>query len=177
MDEWVGLGANDKGSCRQVMDDFFYTPAKIPRERIHVFNGLADPIAECGAMNKWLIKHGSRLGLALLGVGMNGHVGFNEPNAPESYGAVFVPLDYVTKSVSVKYFGRYRPITHGVTLSLPTLSTARELLVIASGTKKASVIKDAFSGAKTPSNPASMLQDHPRLVLMLDGEAAGKTAS
>lgn len=170
LDEWVGLGQNDKGSCKQVMFDNFYTPARIPPARIHVFDGLKDPDAECRAMNQWLADKGP-LALALLGVGMNGHVGFNEPNGPDCDGAIVVPLDEVTKAVSVKYFGKEIPVTIGVTIGLSTLQKAQKVLVMASGEKKASVIKAAFFDAPTLANPASMLQTHSGLVLLLDKAA------
>ena len=179
LDEWVGLGYHDKGSCRQVMFDNFYTPAKIPRERIHVFDGLTDTAPECAAMNAWLRVHGG-LGLALLGVGMNGHVGFNEPlnddcpeNLSDADGAIAVELDATTVSVSVKYFGATRPVKTGITLGLSVLRDARELLVIASGAQKAPIVKRAFYAAPSPTLPASALQNHPRLTLLLDAAAAG----
>ena len=172
LDEWVGLGPEDKGSCRQVMDDHFYLPAGIPRDRIHVFNGLGDPAAECGAMNKWLAARGG-IGLTLLGVGINGHIGFNEPNVKAADGAITVPLDGTTKAVSVKYFGKERPVSAGVTIGLSALLKAREMLVMANGAKKAAVIKRAFYGNVTPAVPASMLQNHPALTLLLDRDAAG----
>jgi len=170
LDEWVGLGPDDKGSCRQVMFDCFYNPAGIPCDRIHVFDGMDSPAAACSAMNAWLSDRGP-LGLTLLGVGMNGHIGFNEPNVPAADGAIAVSLDEVTKAVSVKYFGKEQPVSTGVTIGLSTLLKAREVLVIACGEKKAPVIKNAFYGNKTPANPASMLQGHPGLVLLLDKEA------
>jgi len=173
LDEWVGLGPHDKGSCRQVMDDHFYLPAKIPRERIHVFNGLADPAAECVAMNEWLALRGG-IGLTLLGVGMNGHVGFNEPNGPDTNGAIIVELDDVTKSVGAKYFDKPQPVSRGITIGLATLRGAREILVMASGAKKSSIIQKAFFNPPTPSVPASMLQGHPNLTLLLDEAAAGR---
>jgi glucosamine-6-phosphate isomerase len=167
LDEWVGLGPADTGSCHQVMHDHFYRPAKIHRSRVHVFNGLEDPATECAAMNAWLAKHNG-LGLTLLGVGMNGHVGFNEPNGPDVSGAFIIPLDDTTKSVSVKYFDRPQPVSRGITIGLATLRAAREILVMASGAKKAPIIQSAFFSAPSPSIPASLLQGHPTLTLLLD---------
>ena len=81
LDEWVGLGKEDRGSCWKVMYENFYGPARIPKERMKVFDGLAENAGrECGEMDEWVKGHGG-IGLTLLGVGMNGHVGFNEPDA------------------------------------------------------------------------------------------------
>ena len=172
LDEWVGLGPKDKGSCYQVMFDHLYGPARIPGERLHVFNGLGDPVLECKAMNQWLADRGP-LALAVVGVGMNGHIGFNEPDVPAVDGAIMVSLDTVTKTVSTKYFGAERPVTMGITIGLNTLYQAQRILVLASGEKKAPVIQEAFYGPKTPSIAASMLQDHRNLTLLLDTYAAG----
>jgi len=167
LDEWVGLGYDDKGSCKQVMSDNFYTPAKIPPERMRVFDGLAEPEAECEEIGKWIAERGG-IGLALLGVGMNGHVGFNEPNGPGGGGAIVVPLDDTTKAVSVKYFGRTLPVTQGVTISLATLKQARKIIVMASGGKKREIIRKSFCFEPTPTIPASFLQDHSDLTLLTD---------
>ena len=171
LDEWVGLGKSDRGSCYQVMFDHFYNPAGIPHSRIHMFNGLGGMIDECDKMNKWLAARGN-IALTLLGVGMNGHVGFNEPNAQEADGAILTSLDEVTKTVSKKYFGKDLPVTMGFTLSLSVLQKAGKILVLASGSSKAQIIKKAFFDAKTPDIPASLLQDTPGLILLLDKEAA-----
>ena len=173
LDEWVGLGPLDKGSCRQVMSDNFYAPAKIQPERVHVFNGLADPAAECAAMNAWLAERGG-IGLTLLGVGMNGHIGFNEPNAPRTHGAFIVPLDEVTQTVGIKYFDKPQSITTGITIGLETLRAARHVLVMASGAKKSAIIHRAFHAPASPDCPASLLQGHPDLTLLLDKDTAGE---
>ena len=176
LDEWVGLGAQDKGSCRQVMYDHFYTPAKIPPERIHTFDGLADPAAECAAMDAWLAVRGG-IGMTLLGVGMNGHIGFNEPNAPHTDTALVVPLDNVTQTVGVKYFDKPQPVTRGITIGLNALRAARRVLIMASGAKKAPVIQRAFYAPPTPDCPASLLQGHPDLTLLLDKDACANNVS
>jgi 6-phosphogluconolactonase/Glucosamine-6-phosphate isomerase/deaminase len=174
LDEWVGLGPLDKGSCRQVMGDNFYAPAGIPSSRIHIFDGLAalaDPAAECAAMDAWLAARGG-IGLTLLGVGMNGHIGFNEPNTPRSASALVVPLDETTRAVGVKYFDKPQPMESGITIGLDALRAARRVLVMASGAKKAPIIQRAFHTAPTPACPASLLQGHSDLTLLLDKGAA-----
>ena len=173
LDEWVGLGPDDTGSCRQVMRDNFYAPARIPMDRIHVFDGLDDPAAQYAAMNAWLRARGA-IGLALLGIGMNGHVGFNEPGTPEAEGALVISLDEVTKKISEKYFDKKQPVTKGITIGLTTLMKARQTLIIASGENKAPIVKQAFCEPKSKSVPASVFQDHPELTLLLD-EAAAKS--
>jgi len=172
LDEWVGLGINDKGSCIQVMTDGFFAPANIPAERICFFDGLADDMnRECRKMEDWIAKHGG-IGLVVLGVGMNGHIGFNEPGTPDTPGCIVVPLDDTTKTVSKKYFDKALPITEGVTIGWRTLLDANTAVLMASGIKKAPIMRAALEGSVTTDVPASVFQDHKNVTVMLDKEAA-----
>lgn len=170
LDEWVGLGYEDRGSCLQVMTDAFYGPAGIPAERRRVFDGLADPHAECAAVDRWIADHG-RIGFTLLGIGLNGHIGFNEPGAPDQDGCVVVDLDDTTKAVSVKYFGTARPVRQGVSVSARALAKADTVLLMASGAKKAPIVARLRAGADPAEVPAARLLGHPGLHLFLDREA------
>lgn len=174
LDEWLGLGYQDKGSCRQVMADNYYLPAGIPEERINVFDGLDDDTgAQCRQMEKWIELHGG-IGLAVLGIGLNGHIGFNEPNTPETKGCFTVQLDDVTKAVSKKYFGRTMDIEQGITIGHSTLKDAKRLILLASGAKKAHILSTALNGKKDPLIPASLLQHHPDLTVIVDKPAAAE---
>ena len=174
LDEWVGLGPEDRGSCVQVMNDAFYKPAGIATERIHLFNGLdCDTTRQCGLMEQWIRKRGG-IGLTVLGVGMNGHIGFNEPGAPGRWGCHVTELDGVTQSVSVKYFGSPRKVTHGITVGWVTLKEADRVILIASGESKARIIGEALRGDVKPDVPASLLRDHPDLTVVLDEQAAAQ---
>lgn len=173
LDEWVGLGPADAGSCIQVMFDSFYTPAGIPRDHIHVFDGMAaDMTRECRVMEKWIADHGG-IELTVLGIGMNGHIGFNEPGVPETRGCVVVDLDEVTKAISVKYFGKQIPVHQGVSIGMDLLSSAPEVILLADGVKKAPIVAATLSGPVTCRVPSSLLQKHPRAVLLTDADAAG----
>jgi glucosamine-6-phosphate isomerase len=172
LDEWVGLGSDETGSCAKVMREAYYAPAKIPSERIRVFDGLAGDLAQqCEDMDKWITFHGG-IGYTLLGVGLNGHVGFNEPRAPETKGCLTVPLDSVTLAVSGKYFKQNDKIAYGVTIGKQTLFEARTVVIIANGAKKAAIMKAALQGPITPGVPASIFQKHNDMTAILDKEAA-----
>jgi len=173
LDEWVGLGYEDTGSCSQVMADNYYTPAGIPKERLHIFDGLdTDTKKQCNLMEEWIKKHGG-LGLTVLGIGMNGHIGFNEPKAPDTYGCFTVALDDVTKKVSIKYFNKALPVEFGITIGWNMLKSANQVIFIADGEKKAPIVKASVEGAITDKVPASLLQNHANLTVILDkGSAA-----
>jgi len=143
LDEWVGLGPEDIGSCAKVMSDAFYNPAGIPKDRIHVFDGLDKDIdKQCRSMEAWISHHGG-IGFTLLGIGMNGHIGFNEPGTPDTKGCFSVKLDNTTKTVSAKYFGKSRPVSTGMTIGWRTLLDAQTGIIMASGELKAPIVKAA----------------------------------
>ena len=172
LDEWVGLGRDDTGSCENVMYNAFYEPAGIPKERIRLFNGLAaDLEAECRMMEDWIRSHRG-IGFTVLGIGMNGHIGFNEPGAPDHDGCFVTELDATTKSVSKKYFGMERPVSAGITIGWRTLFKAGRAIIMVSGGNKAEVVKAAYEGPITIDMPASLFQKHENVCLMLDKEAA-----
>lgn len=174
LDEWIGLGYGDKGSCAQVMKDAFYTPAGIPPEHMCIFDGLAqDADAECRKMEGWIKARGG-LFLTVLGVGMNGHIGFNEPFGPDREGCFTIALDATTRAVSEKYFGKSLPVTAGITIGWRTLLTSERMFVLASGKNKASIIEQAFAGKPSSAVPASRTQEHGSLVVALDKEAAAR---
>jgi len=144
LDEWTGFGPDDEGSCVKIMYDAIYK--HIPADRVKMFDGLdRNNERQCREMENWIVSHGG-IGFTLLGIGMNGHIGFNEPGTPDTEGCIIVELDDVTKSVSKKYFGRERPVTTGVTIGLRTLLNAREVVLMASGEEKASIVKASLHG-------------------------------
>lgn len=168
LDEWQGIGYETKGSCCQVMRDCFYTPAAIPEERMLLWNGKAEePQAECARVDAWIERCGG-IGLALLGVGMNGHIGFNEPGAPVQPACQVVALDAVTATVGQKYFGGAECPSHGMTIGLPRLLQADEAMLMATGAKKAPVMRKALCEPVSAETPASQLQRHPKLTVCLD---------
>ncbi len=174
LDEWVGLGYEEVGSCKQLLADNFYNKAQIQWERVHYFDGLAtDMEAECRLMERWLADHGG-LGLTLLGIGMNGHIGFNEPNGSDARGCFTVQLDEITKEVSAKYFNKVLPVETGITIGWKELYSSKEVIFIANGKQKAPIIQKSLYEAPTATVPASLFQTHPSLTVVLDQEAACK---
>ena len=172
LDEWVGLDRKTTGSCAQVMFDEFYEPANIPQENICVWDGLCvDLDAEKRRMEDWISKH-SGIALSFLGIGMNGHVGFNEPYIGLPEGTLIVPLDETTKKVSGKYFDKIQDIELGITIGAGELKKAKKIILLATGSGKAEIIKKTVTGEPDESVPASLLIDHHDITLYLDKAAA-----
>ena len=174
LDEWVGLGAECRGTCLQVMQDAFYGPAGILPDHMAVWDGLCrDPYAEIQRITAFIRNHGG-IGYTLLGIGMNGHVGFNEPGTGLQEGGILVDLDETTVSVSVKYFDTAMPVRQGLTLGAGELKKAQMLCLMATSERKAPIVKKVLKEAPAEKVPASLLTDHPNSFFYLDASAASQ---
>jgi glucosamine-6-phosphate isomerase len=172
LDEWVGLGANDFGSCRYLLDIDFLKPIGFTENQIVFFDGLArDPESECRRVNEAIRKAGG-LDLIVLGVGMNGHLALNEPGTPFNSYAHVSELAPITVSVGQKYFKTATPLTTGITVGLQHILEAKKAILIASGKGKAPVVAQALSLSVAPDFPASVLQQHVNSEFILDKDAA-----
>ena len=176
LDEWVGMDKNDAGSCTNFLYETFFTPANIDPSKMMVFDAkAADLDASCTAMNEFIEAHGP-LAIMLVGVGMNGHIGLNEPGADFNSYAHHSPLDPITVEVGQKYFKSETKLTEGITLGLRHLKEAGIPMLLASGNKKADIIAKALQSDVTNLVPASIFQTLPHGYVMLDEEAARKLA-
>ncbi|MCU0355594.1 MAG: glucosamine-6-phosphate deaminase [Cytophagales bacterium] len=174
LDEWVGMDKTDTGSCQYALYNELFDPLGVPPERIHAFNAkAADLQAECRRIDAAIARLGG-LDLMVVGVGMNGHIALNEPGTPFSLGCHVIDLDPVTVQVGQKYFTQATPLTQGITVGLRHLLEAREVLLLANGSRKAPVIAKAIQGPVTEQLPASVLQRHANAWVMLDEAAAAE---
>ena len=172
LDEWVGIPPENEGSCQYFLRNSLFNPLRISEQNIHVFNARANDMQhECKSMDAYIKEHGG-IDLIIVGVGRNGHIGFNEPGVNfEEYSHV-VDLDETTQSVGQKYFREQTTLTQGITLGLQHLIEARKAVLIANGEKKAGVMKEALEGDVTPQMPASIMRKHANAEIILDKEAA-----
>jgi glucosamine-6-phosphate isomerase len=174
LDEWVGLGPDDDGSCTQFLNEHFFHPLGIKPPQVRFFNAKAPGLdAECGKMNDF-IKENGPLDLMIVGIGMNGHIGLNEPGADFNLCARYAPLDPVTVSVGQKYFKKETVLTAGITLGLKHLQEAKTAVLLASGSKKAGIIAQSLQGEITNLVPASIFQKLPSAVVIVDRNAASE---
>lgn len=172
LDEWVGLGIQDEGSCIKFMHDNLFDPLGVPESNIAFFNGQASDLElECKRIDEFVFKNGP-IEVVLLGIGMNGHIGFNEPGTDfDTYSHVAI-LDEVTKEVGKKYFPVQRELEKGITLGIKHFLEAKNVILVASGTGKAAIIKKAAELPPDTSLPATALKLHHNFYLLLDEEAA-----
>lgn len=172
LDEWVGVPPEVKGSCHYDFIHRLAGPLQLSKDQFHLFNGLArDLHAECDLMDEFIQSRGGRMDAMIVGVGMNGHIGFNEPEVDIDLKSHVIQLDKTTLEVSKKYFDQPVHLTKGITLGLAYLIEAIRVILIATGSKKADVIKHAVDGPITTSFPASIIQIHPEGYVFVDKEA------
>ncbi|AMR34536.1 glucosamine-6-phosphate deaminase [Mucilaginibacter sp. PAMC 26640] len=174
LDEWVGMDETDEGSCKHYLYTNFFSHLDLDPERITMFDAKADDLdAECERINSFISSHGG-LDIMMVGIGMNGHLGLNEPGTPFDLYAHTSVLDPVTVEVGQKYFSKATPLTHGITLGLQHLQEAKKAILIASGAKKAPIIHEALQGLVSVECPASILQRIPHARVLLDQDAASE---
>lgn len=174
LDEWMAIPPNNMGSCNYFLHQYLFTPLGINTTQVHLFDALAiNEEVECEKMNTLIEKKGG-IDFMLVGVGLNGHIGFNEPGASEDAEAHVALLDETTKTVGQKYFNEEVSINKGITLGLKQIMKAGTLVMMANGKKKASVIKQAIEENITTDFPASLLRRHNNAFLMVDQEAASE---
>ncbi|MBD1391505.1 6-phosphogluconolactonase [Mucilaginibacter glaciei] len=174
LDEWVGMDQNDFGSCKHYLHANFFSKLNIAPDHITLFDAKADDLeAECEKMNAFIKSKGG-LDMMIVGIGMNGHLGLNEPGTPFDLYAHLSELDPLTVEVGQKYFQQETELTHGITLGLKHLQEAKIPVLIASGIKKAPIIHEALQGLVSTEVPASILQNIKPAIILLDEDAGSE---
>ena len=172
LDEWDGMNGNDEGSCRFHLNNDLFYPLNIKESQITFFDGKAnDPLAECERIENYIKEHAG-IDVAIVGLGMNGHVGMNEPGTPLDSRTHVAQIDEMTQSVGQKYFKNEQKITHGLTLGLASIMEAGNILLVVSGRKKAQIVKKILEGEISEELPASILRRHNNFHVYLDKDAA-----
>jgi glucosamine-6-phosphate isomerase len=174
LDEWLGIPTTSPGSCFYIVMENLLKPLKIDPKQFHYFDGLAkDPQLVCDSIHKKLQQLGG-LDLIFVGVGLNGHVGLNEPGTLKHLHAHISDLDQMTIDIGQKYFTEKTVLTKGLTMGLADFLEAKVAMVIASGKKKAPIMKQALEGAVSNLLPVSLIREHKNGFVVLDAEAASE---
>jgi glucosamine-6-phosphate deaminase len=172
LDEYLGVVPDHPASYHVYMKQHFYGRIDADPTRIFVPDGAApDPEAECERYEAAIGGSGG-VDVCVLGIGRNGHVGFNEPGASFDSRTRVVTLSETTRLVNAADFEATRAPERAITVGMATISESREALLLASGTNKAKAVAAALEGDVSESMPASMLRRHPRATLFLDEDAA-----
>lgn len=172
LDEWVGLNQQDEGSCRHFFYQHLVYPLNLNAEQVAFFDGRADDAEhECARIDQYITGKGG-IELMIVGIGMNGHIGMNEPGLAVANSSHIVNLDEVTITVGQKYFREKTPLRRGITLGIGQILESKKAILMASGRKKAEIVARAATGPVTTQVPASFLQQHHDAYMLLDADAA-----
>ncbi len=172
LDEYVGLGADDRQSYAYFMRENLFRRVDFADGANHIPDGLAsDIVSECARYDA-LVERLGGIDLQLLGLGSNGHIGFNEPSDSFTPNTHAIELADETVAANSRFFrdGEVQP-TRAITLGIRAIMQSKSVLLAVSGASKAQALRDALFGPITPALPASILQLHPRLFVVADGAA------
>ena len=173
LDEYVGLDRDHSQSFYHFMKTHFFDPFKIKTSNIHFFNGRETITKEIDKMNDFLSN--TAIQTQLLGIGSNGHIGFNEPYSDFNGRTHCIQLNHQTRSDNSRFFKTIDDVpTHAITLGIQDIMNAEHIILIAVGNKKADAVYQMIHGPIHTLLPASILQNHPSVNIYLDKEAAKK---
>jgi glucosamine-6-phosphate deaminase len=173
LDEYLGLGPHDRRSLFLWMRRSFVDPLAIDDERVVRLPLDGDLAGACAAFDRGIEARGG-LDLAILGLGPNGHLGFNEPPSDRTAPTRRVELSPVTIEANARYWGTVTDVPNqAVTLGLASLLAARRILLLVSGEAKRGIVHRAIEGAIGPEVPASFLQEAPDVTVIVDRAAWG----
>lgn len=172
LDEYVGLPAEHPESYRSYMKRHLFDHVDLPPSQAHIPDGNAPDLeAECRRYDG-KIEAAGPIDLLLLGLGHNGHIGFNEPAPFLIAGTHVAELSEETRRANARFFGRPEDVPkRAITMGVGTILKARTILLAVKGADKAEIVRRALTGPITTECPASLLQTHPRVIVLLDREA------
>jgi glucosamine-6-phosphate deaminase len=172
LDEYCNLPKSDKNSYYTFMHEQLFNGLDILEENVHFLDGNAeDSKAECKRYDDEINAAGG-IDIQLLGIGNNAHIGFNEPADEFTTGSFKVTLTQSTIDANKIYFDENPMPTHALTMGIQQIMSAKKVILIATGPKKAEAIKNMIEGPVTAQVPASILQQHEDVLIFLDEDAA-----
>jgi glucosamine-6-phosphate deaminase len=175
LDEFVGLDEHTPGSYRRFMEAHLFRHVNIRRENIGFLDGAAVSVAaECERYERAIAEAGG-IDILVLGIGANGHIGFNEPCDVLPARTHRVVLESPTRAANALWFGgdiTAVPLA-ALSMGMATILSAHEIVLMATGEPKADAVREMIAGGITTQVPASFLQLHPCVTVMLDHDAAG----
>ena len=167
LDEYVGLDGSNDQSYRYFMEDNLFKSINIKKENTYVPNGCADDLKAEGFAYDDRIKAFGGIDLQLLGIGLDGHIGFNEPDSFFTAETHEVVLDESTIKANSRFFANEDEVPKkAITMGMLSIMQAKKVLLVANGAAKKDILEKAFFGPITPEVPASILQLHPDVTVI-----------
>lgn len=173
LDEYRGLSGDHPQSYRYFMDKNLFDHVNIDKKNTHVPNGVAEDIEkECREYDE-AIEEAGGIDLQLLGIGTNGHIGFNEPSDYLNLNTHLTSLTKETINANSRFFDSIEEVpTEAITMGLGSIMKAKKIILLASGEKKAEIIAKLVEDKISTRVPASILQVHTDVIVIVDKEAA-----
>lgn len=174
LDEYCGLPEDDPNSYHYFMDEHLFKHVNVKKENTHVPSGMADDLyQECRDFEA-AIQAAGKIDLQLLGIGKNGHIGFNEPGTAFDSRTHIIELDNTTIQANARFFDSIDDVpTRAITMGIGTILESREILMIISGESKRDVATKLIQGGISEDFPASALHKHPNATVIIDEAAWG----
>ncbi|MBG9785499.1 glucosamine-6-phosphate deaminase [Shouchella lehensis] len=175
LDEYVGLSKEDPNSYHQYMNDMLFNHIDIKSTHTFIPNGEASSIeAECQDYEQ-RIKAAGGIDIQLLGIGNNGHIGFNEPGTNFSEMTHMIELADATREANARYFNTKEDVPkQAITMGIASIMAAKEILLLISGKDKQHAFSMLLEDGIDEAFPASILKEHPHVTVIVDQEAAGQ---
>lgn len=169
LDEYVGLAADDINSYRYFMNQNLFNRIDVKIENTHIPDGTAEDLdAVCEAYEAEMEKAG-HVDVQILGLGLNGHIAFNEPGTSFDIRTHVVTLDEMTRESNARFFDEMEDVpTHAITMGIDSIMDAKKIILLVTGEKKADILRQVVEGNITKDVPASILQNHPDVTVITD---------
>ena len=175
LDEYIGLAPENPQSYHYSMQQNFFSRINIKPENIYIPNGMAEDIEAEGRHYDSLIDQMGGIDLQVLGIGQNAHIGFNEPDVKFEATTHRVKLDEETIQANARFFTDAEEVPrYAISMGIKTIMLARKVILLANGRNKAEAVCKAVCGSVSPAAPASILQLHRDVTVIVDQEAAAK---
>ena len=174
LDEYVGVPLDEFRTVSNLLRRSVVDAWRVPRASFFPLSPLPNKALSSIQQQESIIRHYGGLDILILGLGQNGHVGFNEPGSTETDVGRLVPLESSSVAANSLWFGGTYAPDIGVTVGLRTLLSARRVIILAFSDQKATAVRNMVEGHRRPSCPASFFQGHPETRVFLDDAAASQ---
>lgn len=172
LDEYIGISKKDRNSYHYFMCEHLFEHIDIPLEQTHIPDGTAKNLdEECMRYEQFIVEHGG-IDLQILGIGQNGHIGFNEPGTPFDSRTHIIDLAESTRKANSRFFDSLEDVPkQAITMGIASIMDSKEIFLLVSGASKAKALSRLINGEVNEQFPASILQKHENVTIFVDKEA------
>lgn len=173
LDEYIGLSPDNEQSYHYFMEQNLFSHINLRPENIHIPSGIALDMEVAAKTYDKMIEEAGGIDIQVLGIGNNGHIGFNEPDVKFEARTHIVELEQDTIEANARFFNAIEEVpTKAISMGIKNIMQSRKIVLVATGEGKAKAVQGMIEGPITPELPASVLQLHPDVTIILDEAAA-----